>query len=142
MVFFGGVGAGALPTGSAVIGDIVEIARGILSGAKGRLPAQSFRQSEMKSIPIMSIQEIDSEYFLRLSVQDTPGVLSRISGILGDHSISILSVIQRGRAESGDGVSLIMMTHRANEKDIQLALNEIDDLNVVCAKSNFIRVEN
>ena len=137
-----GHGAGALPTGSAVIGDIVEIARGILSGAKGRLPAQSFRQSEMKSIPIMSIQEIDSEYFLRLSVQDTPGVLSRISGILGDHSISILSVIQRGRAESGDGVSLIMMTHRANEKDIQLALKEIDDLNVVCAKSNFIRVEN
>ena len=137
-----GHGAGALPTGSAVIGDIVEIARGILSGAKGRLPAQSFRQSEMKPIPIMDIQEIDSEYFLRLSVQDTPGVLSRISGILGDHSISILSVIQRGRAESGDGVSLIMMTHRANEKDIQLALKEIDDLNVVCAKSNFIRVEN
>ena len=136
-----GHGAGSLPTGSAVVADIVEIARDILSGAKCRVPSQSFKKNEIKSIPVMNIKEIDSEYFLRFSVLDIPGVLSRISGILGNHSIGILSVIQKGRCDHGSGVPLIMMTHRANEKDVQLALREIDDLEVVCEKSNFIRVE-
>jgi len=84
---------------------------------------------------------IDSEYFLRFSVLDNSGVLSRISGILGKHSIGILSVIQKGRCDQGRGVPLIMMTHLVNEKNIQLALKEIDELEVVCEKSNFIRVE-
>jgi len=136
-----GHGAGSLPTGSAVVADVVEIARDILTGCKGRVPSQSFQRDEMKSISIMNIEEIDSEYFLRFSVLDNPGVLSRISGILGNHSIGILSVIQKGRCDQGSGVPLIMMTHRANEKDVQLALQEIDGLDVVCEKSHFIRVE-
>ena len=136
-----GHGAGSLPTGSAVIADIVEIARDILSGSKLRVPPQSFQNIEIKTIPILNIESIDSEYFLRFSVLDNPGVLSRISGILGQHSIGIQSVIQKGRCNEGRGVPLIMMTHRANEKNIQLALREIDELEVVCEKPNFIRVE-
>jgi len=136
-----GHGAGSLPTGSAVVADIVEIARDILSGSKSRVPSQSFQKNKVKMIPIMNIQEIDAEYFLRFSVLDIPGVLSRISGVLGSHSIGIYSVIQKGRSDRGSGVPLMMMTHRANEKDIQMALQEIDDLEVVCEKSNFIRVE-
>ena len=136
-----GHGAGSLPTGSAVIADIIEIARDILSGSKLRVPPHSFRNSEIKTIPILNIESIDSEYFLRFSVLDNPGVLSRISGILGQHSIGIQSVIQKGRCNEGRGVPLIMMTHRANEKNIQLALREIDELEVVCEKPNFIRVE-
>ena len=136
-----GHGAGSLPTGSAVIADIIEIARDILSGSKLRVPPHSFQNSEIKTIPILNIESIDSEYFLRFSVLDNPGVLSRISGILGQHSIGIQSVIQKGRCNEGRGVPLIMMTHRANEKNIQLALREIDELEVVCEKSNFIRVE-
>jgi len=136
-----GHGAGSLPTGSAVIADIVEIARDILSGSKLRVPPQSFQNIEIKTIPILNIESIDSEYFLRFSVLDNPGVLSRISGILGQHSIGIQSVIQKGRCNEGRGVPLIMMTHRANEKNIQLALKEIDELEVVCEKPNFIRVE-
>ena len=136
-----GHGAGSLPTGSAVVADIVQIARDILSGSKNRVSSQSFQNNEMKSIPIMNIKEIYSEYFLRFSVLDNPGVLSRISGILGSYSIGILSVIQKGRSHQGKGVSLIMMTHRSNEKDIQSALREIDGLDVTCEKSNFIRVE-
>jgi len=137
-----GHGAGSLPTGSAVVADIVEIARDILAGTKDRVPAQSFLKNEMRSIPLMNIDEIESEYFLRFSVLDNPGVLSRISGILGSHSIGILSVIQKGRCDQGTGVPLIMMTHCASEKNIQLALKEIDALDVVCEKSNLIRVEN
>jgi len=136
-----GHGAGSLPTGSAVIADIIEIARDILSGSKLRVPPQSFQNLEIKTIPILNIESIDSEYFLRFSVLDNPGVLSRISGILGQHSIGIQSVIQKGRCNEGRGVPLIMMTHRANEKNIQLALREIDELEVVCEKPNFIRVE-
>jgi homoserine dehydrogenase len=136
-----GHGAGALPTGSAVVGDVVEIARNILSGVGERLPAGSFQDKEVKKIPFKSISEIESEYFLRFSVLDNPGVLSKISGILGKHSISIESMIQRGRGDRGEGVPLVMMCHKSSEKNIQSALKEIEALDVVCEKSNLIRVE-
>ncbi len=137
-----GHGAGSLPTGSAVVGDVVEIARNIISGAKDRLPAQSYQGKHVGEIPLKNIEAVESEYFLRFSVLDQPGVLSKISGILGDHSIGIESVIQRGRDPQGKGVPLIIMTHRAVEKNVRAALSEIDRLEVVCQKSNFIRVEN
>jgi homoserine dehydrogenase len=136
-----GHGAGALPTGSAVVGDVVEIARNIISGLGERIPAGSFQNEEIKHIPLKSISEIESEYFLRFSVLDKPGVLSKISGILGKHSISIESMIQRGRADGGEGVPLVMMCHKSSEKNIQSALKEIEQLDVVCEKSNLIRVE-
>ena len=136
-----GHGAGALPTGSAVVGDVVEIARNILSGVGERLPVGSFQDKEVKKIPFKNISEIESEYFLRFSVLDNPGVLSKISGILGKHSISIESMIQRGRGDRGEGVPLVMMCHKSSEKNIQSALIEIEELDVVCEKSNLIRVE-
>ncbi len=126
-----GHGAGSLPTGSAVVADIIGISRDILSGSQLRASPQSFQNAEIKTIPILDIESIDSEYFLRFSVLDNPGVLSRISGVLGKYSIGILSVIQKGRCDDGRGVPLIMMTHRANEKNVQLALREIDELEVV-----------
>jgi len=136
-----GHGAGALPTGSAVMGDVIEIARNIISNSTSRLPASSFQKSEIKKIPLKDISAIESEYFLRFSVLDKPGVLSKISGILGDHSISIESMIQKGRGEQGKAVSLVMMCHRSSEGNIQKALKEIEQLDVVSGKSNFIRVE-
>lgn len=135
-----GYGAGALPTGSAVLGDVAEIGRNIISGASGRVPAQSFQSANVKPIPIKGIGEIESEYFLRFYVVDKPGVLSVISGILGSHQISIKSVIQRGRNE-GKGVPLVLMTHQANEKSVQEAVRKIDCQEVVCQKSIIIRVE-
>ncbi|PIQ96453.1 MAG: homoserine dehydrogenase [Nitrospinae bacterium CG11_big_fil_rev_8_21_14_0_20_56_8] len=137
-----GHGAGSLPTGSAVVGDIVEISRAILSGARNRVPQQSFQPGEIRTIPIKKIDEIQSEYFLRFNVLDQPGVLSTIAGILGRHGISIESVIQRGRDQYGKGVPLVMMTHLANEKNVRDALKEIDPLDVICEKSILIRVEN
>ena len=137
-----GHGAGALPTGSAVIGDVVEIVRNTMAGTGTRVPAQSFQQAKVKPIPLKKIDEIESEYFLRFRVKDVPGVLSKITGILGQHSISIESVIQRGRDHGGKGVPLVMTAHMSNEKSVQDALIEIDRLDVVCEKSNLIRVEN
>ena len=136
-----GHGAGALPTGSAVVGDIVEIARNIISNASGRMPASSFQSSEIKPIPLKDMSAVESEYFLRFNVLDKPGVLSKISGILGDHCISIESMIQKGRGEKGKAVSLFMMCHLSSEGNIQNALKEIEQLDVICAKSNLIRVE-
>ena len=101
----------------------------------------SFQKSEIKSVSLKGIRAIESEYFLRFNVQDKPGVLSKISGILGNHGISIESMIQRGRGEKGGTVSLIMMCHLASEQNIQDALKEIEQLDVVCGKSNLIRVE-
>jgi homoserine dehydrogenase len=135
-----GHGAGALPTGAAVVGDVMEIVRNSLVGTGTRVPAQSYQK--MTPIPLKSMDEIEGEYFLRFRVKDVPGVLAKISGILGNHSISIESMIQRGRDDNGKGVPLVMMVHRSKEKNVQDALVEIDRLDVVCEKSNLIRVEN
>jgi homoserine dehydrogenase len=135
-----GHGAGALPTGAAVVGDVMEIVRNSLIGTGTRVPAQSFQKTT--PIPLKNMGEIEAEYFLRFRVKDVPGVLAKLSGILGDHSISIESMIQRGRDDNGKGVPLVMMIHRSNEKNVQDALTEIDCLDVVCEKSNLIRVEN
>lgn len=135
-----GRGAGAMPTGSAVVGDIVEIGRSILKGIKGRIPPLSYHQEEIQRLKIKSIDDIESEYYLRFMVIDKPGVLSNISGILGEHSISIASVIQKFRSENGE-VPLIIMTHSALERNVQAAVCKINNLDIVLKDSVLIRVE-
>jgi homoserine dehydrogenase len=137
---FLGQGAGSMPTGSAIVGDIIEIGRNIIRGQGGRVPPQGIFPTWIKDYPIRERGKIRSEYYLRFTVIDRPGVLSRISGILGAHSISIASVLQKERGAE-DGVPVVMMTHEATEKDIQLALNEIDQLEVVLDKTILIRAE-
>ena len=136
-----GHGAGGLPTGSAVTADVVEIARDIITGCTGRVPSQAFPSGSQTAIPLKNINEIEAEYFLRFSVQDKPGVLSRISGILGENQISIRTMIQRERDPRGGGVPLILMTHQALEENVQKSLQEIDSLDVICEKTVLIRVE-
>jgi homoserine dehydrogenase len=136
-----GHGAGALPTGSAVVADAVEIARNMISGAQDRVPSQSFQKSSFQNIPLKDMSDIEGEYFLRFWVLDKPGVLSRISGILGNHDISIESVIQRIKDDNGEGVPLVMMSHVAREKNIQAALKEINNMEEVFGKTVLIRVE-
>ena len=138
---FYGKGAGQMPTASAVVGDMVEIARNILKGASGRVPATSFLRSRRTPRRIKPMDQISSLYYLRIMAEDRPGVLSRISGILGHHQISISSVIQKGR-RAGQSVPLVMMTQRARERAIQSALKEIDALPMVSGKTLLIRVEN
>ena len=138
---FVGHGAGDMPTGSAVVGDIIEIARGILKGqGGGRVPLLGFSLPGMKNVQIKEMSGLCLEYYLRFSVLDRPGVLSLISGILGKHSISIASVIQKEHGP-GEAVPVVMMTHEAREQNIQEALFEIDRLEVVLDQTNLIRVE-
>lgn len=132
-----GRGAGDMPTGSAVVADIVDIARNIASESVGRVPGIAAGSSGMK---IKNIEDIESMYYFRFSALDEPGVLSKISGILGSRNISIASVIQRGRSKGGS-VPLVVLTHRAREKDVISAVKEIDGLPIVVDKTLFIRVE-
>ena len=135
-----GRGAGDLPTGSAVVGDIMDIGRNILHGGKGRVPPTSFIEDYRTPLKILNINYIMSTYYFRFTVLDKPGVLSKISGILGAHDISIASVIQKGRQKGGN-VPLVMMTHEAVERNVRKALEEIDKLPVVSEKTVMIRVE-
>lgn len=134
-----GKGAGALPTGSAVVSDIVDIARNIRSGAVNRI--QGTGMPENSRLKIKKMDDVQSSYYLRFSVLDKPGVLSRISGILGAHNISIKSVIQKTRKKER-AVPLVMMTHDAREIDMVSALKEINRLSIVSGKAMYIRVEN
>lgn len=133
-----GRGAGDMPTGSAVVSDIVDIGRRILSG--GRMPGISKDGGGVSAYRIKKIEDIESMYYFRFSALDKPGVLSKISGILGDCNISIASVIQKGR-RIGGSVPLVVLTHTAREEDVLKAVKEIDDLSIVSDKTLFIRVE-
>lgn len=132
-----GKGAGDMPTGSAVVSDIVDIARNIVSNAAGRIPVLPKSQ---KRISLMKMDDILSMYYFRFSALDKPGVLSKISGILGKYNISIASVIQKGRRQ-GKAVPLVVLAHMAREKNVVRAVKEIDRLSVVASRTVFIRVE-
>ena len=135
-----GQGAGAMPTGSAVVSDVIAIARNLLTGSTGRVPPASFQQDQRRPLRIRPMEEITSLYYMRFMVLDKPGVLSKISGVLGDHRISISSVIQQGRKE-GQTVPVVIMTHRASERNAQAALREIDPMAFVSEPTTLIRVE-
>jgi homoserine dehydrogenase len=135
-----GRGAGMMPTASAVVGDLVDLARNLLGGVSGRVPGLGFQPGNVRTIPILPIDQISGHYYFRFSALDHPGVLSTISGILGQHGISIQSVHQKGRKTDG-AVPLVMLTHRAREKDVQQALEQIGRLDVVAAKPVLIRIE-
>jgi homoserine dehydrogenase len=138
---FIGRGAGMGPSGSAVIGDIVDIARNLVGGGRSCVPPAAYRPERHVELRLKAMDEVVSEYYLRFSVVDKPGVLSKISGVLGRHNISIASVIQKGR-RVGETVPLVMMTHHACERDMQAALREIDQIAAeVTAKTVLIRVE-
>jgi homoserine dehydrogenase len=133
-----GKGAGEMPTGSAVVSDIVDIARNIKTGAVNRI--QGMGMPEKTDLKIKKMEDIYSSYYFRFSALDKPGVLSKISGVLGAHNIGIKSVIQKGR-EKEKAVPLVMMTHEAKEKDVVYALKEINKLSVVSGRTMYIRVE-
>ena len=129
-----------MPTGSAVVSDLVDLCRNLRLGAARRVPLLSYQREHLREAEIKPIQDISCTYYLRFTVVDKPGVLSRISGILGDLDISILSVIQKGR-KSEKGVYIYMLTHEAREKNMRKALQVIDQLPVIMDKTVYMRIE-
>jgi homoserine dehydrogenase len=137
-----GRGAGALPTASAVVGDIVDVARNILAGSGGRVPPQAYQAQNIRTLPLKDINDIRCKYYLRFQVLDQPGVLATIAGILGQEGISLESVIQKGRSLAPDEtVSVVMMTHEARERNVRQAVQTIETLSSVPGETMRVRVE-
>lgn len=136
-----GQGAGMMPTASAVVADIVDIARNLKLGIGSRITPLSYIEEAIKDLKIRPIEELETPYYLRFSAIDEPGVLSRLSGALGSHGISISSVIQHGRVEGGGAVPLVIVTHTAKERELQSALAEIKNMNIIEDEILLIRIE-
>lgn len=139
-VFLYGQGAGMMPTASAVISDIIDIARGMLHGVSRLVPYRSLGEDIIDDIRLIPFPEIRTNYYFRFMAADKAGVLSKISGILGEMNISIASVIQKGRKKDG-AVPVVMTTHKARERDVREALERIDRLDVVHEPTVLIRIE-
>jgi homoserine dehydrogenase len=135
-----GLGAGRKPTGSAVVSDIMDLARQISSGVKNFLPPLGHFWPE-KEVIIQPMEALRSAYYFRFSALDSPGVLSQIAGVLGEENISISSVIQKGREVDGS-VPVVMLTHEARESNVRRALSAMEALNVLTDRTVMIRVEN
>lgn len=135
-----GRGAGSMPTGSAVVSDVIAIGRNLLKGSSGRVPVASFQPDQRRPIRMKPMEEINSLYYLRFMVVDRPGVLAQIAGELGRCGISISSMLQQGRRE-GQTVPVVIKTHMAKERDVQTALREINRKAFVSEPATLIRVE-
>lgn len=138
-LMFSGRGAGQMPTASSVVADIVEIAHNIVFHRPSRaaLLPTSVVGAEVRLKPM---ERITSGYYLRVMAMDKPGVLSKVSGVLGEHNISIASMIQKGRDEAA-AVPIVMLTHQAVEGDMRRALQKINALDVIAQETMCIRVE-
>ena len=135
-----GMGAGMMPTGSAVVGDITQIAKTLNNTDNSCYIPRFFEDKNYSNLIPMS--EKTGNYYLRFQVKDKPGVLGKITNVLGKHSISIESVIQKGKEPNGGDVQVVMMTHESREKDLKNAIKKINRFSFVNNRSNFIRIEN
>ncbi|MZP28132.1 homoserine dehydrogenase [Heliobacterium undosum] len=131
---FYGRGAGDMPTGSAVVGDIIDVARNIINGHTGRISCTCYHQK-----PVRPIGEIVCKYFLRLVVTEKPGVLASIAGVFGDQGVSIQTLIQQETI--GDSAEIVLVTHPVQEDNLQKALNILSDMPIVERVGSVIRVE-
>ncbi|MFH0935034.1 MAG: homoserine dehydrogenase [Pseudomonadota bacterium] len=136
-----GKGVGAEPTASAVIADLVDVTRTATADPQNRVPHLAFQPNAMADIKILPMDEVITSYYLRLRVQDKPGVLADITRILADEQISIDAVIQKEPGEGEEQADLIMLTHQTREKRINAAIGKIEKLGVVAGKVTKLRME-
>ena len=138
---FYGAGAGELPTASAVVADVMEIAREIRRGTAGRVAPLSYLPEALRPKPLVPLGELEGRVYLRFTALDRAGVLSRITGVLGENGIGIESVLQKGRGHATASVPVVVMTHPAREAAVRRALDAIDRLSEVTAPTLLLRIE-
>ena len=135
-----GAGAGALPTASAVVADIIDIARLLGADTGNRVPHLAFQPSQVQAQTILPMDEIISSYYLRVQAQDKPGVLGRIANLLADQNVSIEALIQKG-VVNGDTAEIVILTHSTVEKHVKAAIAGIESMDTVNGKVTMIRME-
>jgi homoserine dehydrogenase len=136
-----GAGAGELPTASAVVADLMEIAREIRRGGAGRVAPLSYPHGGLRDIALIPLGDLYARCYLRFTAVDRPGVLSHITGALGEEGIGIESVLQSGRGDPGESVPVLVFTHPAQEAAVRRALERVDSLPDVTAPTRLIRIE-
>jgi homoserine dehydrogenase len=136
-----GAGAGSEPTASAVVADVVDVVRALTTDPENRVPHLAFQPGELVDLPILPIDEVETAYYLRMQVEDRPGVAAKIAGILADAGISIEAIQQKEPAENDTTVPFVMLTQRVLEKQMNQAIAAIEQLDSVTGKVMRIRVE-
>jgi homoserine dehydrogenase len=136
-----GAGAGAEPTASSVIADLVDVTRMHTADPEHRVPHLAFQPDQLSDTPFLPMGEVVTSYYLRMRVQDRPGVLADITRILADRDISIDAMIQKEPSEGEDQTDIILLTHRTIEKNIDAAIAAVEALPTVAGKVVRIRLE-
>lgn len=136
-----GPGAGAEPTASAVVADLVDVVRQLTSDPENRVPHLAFQPDSLSDVPVLPMEAVETAYYLRLRAQDRPGVLSDITRILGDLNISIEAILQKKPTEGDADVPIILLTHKVVEQNMSQAIAQIEALTAVTAGVMRIRVE-
>ncbi|MFD2110666.1 homoserine dehydrogenase [Thiorhodococcus fuscus] len=136
-----GAGAGALPTASAVVADLVDVVRGLTTDPNNRVPHLGFQPDALADTPVLRIEEVETAYYLRISALDQPGVMARIASILGEQGISIEAIKQKEPGEGETYVTMVMLTHRVLEGRMNEALSRIEALDSVQEPVMRIRME-
>lgn len=136
-----GAGAGAEPTASAVVADLVDVTRTLTADPENRVPHLAFQPDALSDLPILPMEDVETAYYLRLCAADRPGVLSDVTRILGVSGISIEAVIQKEPPEGEEKVAVILLTRRVREKQMNAAIAEIEALDAIGGEVTRIRVE-
>lgn len=136
-----GAGAGAEPTASAVIADLVDVTRMHTADPENRVPHLAFRPDQLSDTPILPMADVETSYYLRMHAYDRPGVLADITRILADHTISIDAMVQKEPGEGEEQVDIVMLTHLTLEKHIDAAIARMEALPSLSGKVTRIRLE-
>lgn len=136
-----GAGAGALPTASAVVADVVDVVRALTTDPTNRVPHLAFQPDELIDTPVLPIEAIETAYYLRITARDRPGVMAQIAGILSEEGISIEAIKQKEPAEGETTVPLILLTHRIDEASMNRAIARIEAIDGSAGKVVRIRME-
>ena len=136
-----GAGAGAEPTASAVVADLVDVVRALTSDPENRVPHLAFQANALSNDPILKIDEVETAYYLRMAALDKPGVMARVASILGEHQISIEAIIQKETLDEGSFANIIMLTHQVQEKQMNQAIAKIEALDTINGAVKRIRME-
>ena len=136
-----GAGAGSLPTASAVVADLIDVTRLITADPESRVPHLAFQPDQMSDIPVLPMGEVETSYYLRMRVVDKPGVLADLTRIFAKASISIDAMVQKEPGEGESRVDIVLLTHKAVEKNVNGAIAKIEKLKSVVGKVTRIRLE-
>ena len=136
-----GAGAGAEPTASAVVADVVDVVRAMTSDPENRVPHLAFQADALSDYPVLTMDQVITAYYLRLTAEDKPGVLADVTKILSDHQISIEAIIQKEPATGETAVPVILLTQKTLEREMNAAIKQIEALTTVTGQITRIRVE-